>query len=174
MEDNQEQFVKLLTEVQLPLQVYIRSLLPGESAVSDVVQQANAKIWEKRHDFELGTNFRAWTLAIARFEVLNFRKTQARDARLRFSDELETTITAELSEADDAADRFHDYLRSCLGKMRSADRQLLLERYLHASLGEYATHVRRSPGGLRVSLHRLRNALRECILRCSRQAEGHA
>ena len=55
-----------------------------------MVQQTNAKLWEKRTEFELGTNFQAWSSAIARYEVLNYRKKQARDARLTFSDELGT------------------------------------------------------------------------------------
>lgn len=79
------QFVTELTTNQLQLSLYVRSLLPGDSAAHDVAQQANAKIWEMRAEFELGTNFKAWAFSIARYEVLNYRKKQARDARLVFS-----------------------------------------------------------------------------------------
>ncbi len=51
--------VAALTDIQLSLQCYVRSLLPGDYAASDVVQQANAKIWEKRAEFAQGTNFKA-------------------------------------------------------------------------------------------------------------------
>ncbi|MCB9875929.1 MAG: RNA polymerase subunit sigma-24, partial [Planctomycetaceae bacterium] len=88
-DDRDSRFVNELTTNQLSLSLYVRSLLPGDSAAHDVAQQANAKIWEKRGEFELGTNFKAWAFSIARYEVLNYRKRQSRDARLVFSDDLE-------------------------------------------------------------------------------------
>ena len=75
------QFVALLTSVQLPLSIYVRSLMPGVSMAKDVAQQASMKIWENRNDYQPGTNFKAWAFSIARYEVLNFRKRSARDAR---------------------------------------------------------------------------------------------
>ena len=54
-------FVGQLTAVQVPLLVYVRSLLPGDPAARDVAQQANATIWAKRADFEPGTNFKTDT-----------------------------------------------------------------------------------------------------------------
>lgn len=163
-------FVTQLTAIQLPLLLYVRSLLPGDFAARDVSQQANAKIWEKRADFEPGTNFKAWTFSIARFEVLNYRKQQARDARLVFSDELEQTIAAELVDAHDDVQARHEALKDCLQKLRSTDRELLLHRYASAgTLVEYAALAGRSVGGLKVTLHRLRSVLLACIerkLRC--------
>ena len=101
LEHDDSAFVAQLTECQVPLGLYVRSLMPGDRAAGDVVQQANAKIWEKRADFQPGTNFKAWAMSIARFEVLNYRKQQARDTRLTFSDELEVTIASEMAEMDD-------------------------------------------------------------------------
>ncbi|MCA8995071.1 MAG: sigma-70 family RNA polymerase sigma factor [Planctomycetaceae bacterium] len=157
-------FVAQLTEHQLALQLYVRSLLPGDLAAGDVTQQANTKIWEKRSDFELGTNFKAWAFSIARFEVLNYRKTQARDARLVFSGELEKLIESELAEANLDLQERHLALRECMGKLRTQDRQLLLHRYSsHGPLIEFAEAVGRSLGGLKVTLHRLRSALLTCM-----------
>jgi RNA polymerase sigma-70 factor, ECF subfamily len=169
------QFVGELTAVQMQLLAYVRSLLPADPAARDVVQQANATIWTKRTDFESGTNFKAWAFSIARFEVLNYRKQQARDARLVFSDELEQTIATELADApDDFQDR-HDALQDCLRKLRHEDRELLLHRYSQARpLAEYAARVGRSVGGLKVTLHRLRSALLACIERQVRSREATA
>ena len=46
MNDNPKEtkFVAQLTEVQLPLRLYVQALLPGDSAAHDVVQQANAML----------------------------------------------------------------------------------------------------------------------------------
>ncbi|PWG73383.1 RNA polymerase subunit sigma-24, partial [Enterococcus hirae] len=72
-DEQDEAIVALLTEHQSALRLYVASLLPGESSTPDVAQQANATIWKKRDDFEIGTNFKAWAFSIARYEVLNFR-----------------------------------------------------------------------------------------------------
>lgn len=159
-------FVAQLTEHQLAIQLYVRSLLPGDHSASDVVQQANTKIWEKRADFQLGTNFKAWTFSIARYEVLNHRKRQARDARLVFSEELEQTMASEIANEDLEYQEKYDALRECLAKLRQQDRQLLLHRYSNrGTLAVFADEVGRSLGGLKVTLHRLRSALLLCMER---------
>lgn len=164
--EREARIVALLTDLQLPLLCYVRSLVPEGSAARDVAQNANSTIWEKRSEFELGTNFKAWAFSIARFEVLNYRKKQARDARLVFSEGLVETIAEEMVDESVDVRRRHEALRSCLRKLRPGDRELLLHRYSsEVPLGAYAQKVGRSVGGLRVTLHRLRNALLACIQR---------
>ena len=96
--EDEAEFVAMLTASQNAIALAVRALMPGERSVDEVIQQTNAKLWQKRGEFEAGTNFRAWANAIARFEVLNYRKQQARDARIKFSDELEQIIVAETAE----------------------------------------------------------------------------
>lgn len=171
-EDDSE-FVAQLTGSQLPLLLYVRSLLPGEAAARDVAQQVNARIWENRGDFQMGTNFKAWAFSIARFEVLNFRKQQAREARLVFSSELEQVMASELAEAPDDTAHRHDALRECLQTLRAQDRALLLHRYGQAeTLASFAESAGRSLGGVKVTLHRLRSALLICIERRLRAGEA--
>lgn len=162
--DPDSEFVALLTTNQPAILYYVRSLLPGESRASDVAQQTNLKIWEKRGDFEPGTNFKAWSFQIARYEVLNFRKREARDARLLFSDELDDIMSEELSTQSDDLEARREALRVCLRKLKESDRELLFHRYFEASsLSDYAEKIGRSAGGVKVSLHRLRNLLSKCI-----------
>lgn len=159
-------FVAQLTDCQSALGLYVRGLMPGDRTASDVVQQANAKIWEKRADFEPGTNFKAWALSIARYEVLNYRKRQARDSRLRFSDELEKTIAADVTELNDDFPQRQEALQECLKSLQPGSRELLMSRYgSREVLSEFAARVGRSVGGLKVTLHRLRSTLATCIER---------
>lgn len=165
-DEREEAMVELLTGVQLPLRAYVRSLLPGDPAAGDVTQQANATIWRKRADFEPGTHFKAWAFSIARFEVLNYRKRQARDARLVFSGELEEVFAEEMGREDDASEARHAALRHCLAGLRSRHRELLLHRYAGgATLQEFADRSGRSVAGLKVTLHRLRSTLLDCMRR---------
>lgn len=164
---NDDEVVADLTKVQAALVLYIRSLMPGDPSAEEVVQQANAKIWQKRTEYQRGTSFRAWATAIARFEVLNHRKQQARDARrLQFSDELEQIIAVEAAElGDDLAER-QQALHKCLAELKQESRDLLMSRYESSeTLADFALRVGRSVGGLRVTLTRLRSVLAQCIER---------
>jgi RNA polymerase sigma-70 factor, ECF subfamily len=164
--DSDTEFVKELTTVQLSLRHYTQSLLPGDAAAQDVAQLANATAWKKRADFVLGTNFKAWLFAIVRYEVLNYRRRRARDARLVFSGELEERMAEDLAQLpDDLTERRQTALASCLEGLRHADRDLLMHRYSPdtGGLDAFAEACGRSVGGLKVTLHRLRNALLVCI-----------
>ena len=162
-EANDSEFVALLTEHQSALRYYVASLLPGDSAAADVAQQANATIWKKRDDFELGTNFKAWIFSIARYEVLNYRKKDSRD-RLVFSEEMEDLIASELPERVGDLDLKQEALKGCLQKLKPADRDLIQNRYFEGTpLAEYSSQINRSVGSLKVTLHRIRNRLLHCV-----------
>ncbi len=162
-DQNDSEFVALLTEHQSALRYYVASLLPGDSAGADVAQQANTTIWKKRDDFELGTNFKAWIFSIARYEVLNHRKKDQRD-RLVFSEEMEDLIADELPQRAAELDLKQEALQGCLLKLKPADRELIQHRYFEGTpLAEYSTRINRSVGSLKVTLHRIRNRLLHCV-----------
>ncbi len=163
--DKDTEFVTLLTKHQMAIQVYVQSLMPGDSMAEDVAQKANIALWKKKNDFETGTNFKAWAFAVARYEVLIHRKRQAREGRLLvFSEDLESVFTRELPESDDGLENQLDALRKCLGKLSPKFCNLLRYRYFEeGTLREYAKKVGRSVGGLKVTLHRIRNTLLLCI-----------
>jgi RNA polymerase sigma-70 factor (ECF subfamily) len=164
--NDEAEFVALLTASQKAIVLAVRALMPGERCVDEVVQQTNAKLWQKRSEFGPGTNFRAWANAIARFEVLNYRKQQARDARIKFSDELERIIVTETAAIDDEMLSRQSALRECLKQFKSDSREILLSRYSgDETLTQLAARVGRSVGGIKVTLSRLRTALLECIER---------
>lgn len=172
--DDEAGFVAMLTASQNAIALAVHALMPGERSVDEVVQQTNAKLWQKRSEFEAGTNFRAWANAIARFEVLNYRKQQARDARMTFSDELEQTIVAETADIDDEMFLRQWALSECLKQLKSESREILLSRYSgEETLTQLAARVGRSVGGIKVTLSRLRTTVSECIERRLR-AEGHS
>ena len=68
-----------------------------------------------------------------------------------------------MSEIDDLSDH-QIALRSCLQMLKPADRDLIHHRYFKRTpLKEYSIEIGRSIGGLKVTLHRLRNRLQICI-----------
>lgn len=161
-----QEIVCELTRAQPRLALFIRSLMPGETEADEILQQTNAKIWENRRRFELGSNFLAWAIAITKFEALNHIKRQQRDSKLTFSDHLENLIADDAMHLNDDIAEKRQALKSCLAELSSEHRKLLLSRYSgNNELAEVAKQLRRSPAGIRVTLTRLRTKILECIQR---------
>lgn len=164
--DNDSDFVRLLTDHQAVIRAFIISLLPGAPGVDDVIQETNRVLWTKRGDFQLGSNFQAWALTVARFQTM----AHVRDLKQRHW----VTLDEDVSElmADDITrlansqieDRRIAVLQSCISKLREVDRDLLMERYWKKTrLTDFAVMTGRSLGGLRVRLVKLRAVLKRCV-----------
>jgi RNA polymerase sigma-70 factor (ECF subfamily) len=169
MEDEDErEYVRLLTEHQAMLRAFIVSLLPGLPGVDDVIQEANSVLWKRRGDFQLGTNFRAWALRIGRFQAMAHLKTLKRQRWVSLDDAAADAVAAELElRLDPALEEARiRALRGCLGKLKDADRDLLVRRYWKKQrLQDFAVLTGRSLTGLKVTLFRLRAGLKRCIER---------
>ena len=166
VEDEDAHFVSLLTGEQLSLRLFVNALLPSDAAAADLAQEASATAWKKRADFVPGTNFRAWVFQIARNHIANHRRKRAHEStRLAFSDRLQDTLASELSASEFDLEPRLQALRHCLQSLRPADRELIQHRYFHQTpLKDYAAQVGRSAGTLKVTLHRIRNSLEQCIV----------
>lgn len=162
-----DEFVGLLTGIQGQLHAFLTSILPGERCIDDVLQQTNLVLWQKRGTFQLGTNFRAWALAVARWEARAWTTRQNRAAWLSFSDELTERLMARFEEGGGAATSDNavlDLLRGCLSKLKEKDRLLVISHYQHEkSLQECARIFARGADSLKVTLFRIRQVLRRCI-----------
>ena len=164
----EDEFVALLTSHQGLLHSFIISQLPGEQSVDDIFQQANMVLWQKRAQFEAGTNFRAWALTVARWEIRAWLVSQKRGAWLSFSDRLSDALIESYSDAADpqagGGNPRSDALRQCLAKLKASDRLLVLSHYQNRkSLDECARIFRRTAGSLKVALFRIRQVLRRCV-----------
>ena len=91
-QDRATQFVQLLTAHQRDLYAYINTLLVGQSAASDVLQDTNLDLWARLDDFDFKRPFLPWAYAFAYQRVLAHRKTQRR-SKLVFSDEIVQLIS---------------------------------------------------------------------------------
>lgn len=172
---SEEEFVSELTASQPALHAFIVSLMPGDPGTDDVLQLTNLTLWRKRADYQSGTNFRAWAFECAKWTMRAHLKEKRRKSWLLVDEELTRTITERMMTHTPAGpDAAQSALRLCLQRLRPADRDLVLSHYEEGkSLGDCARRTGRSAGSLKVSLFRLRAALRRCItdrlaVECSR------
>ncbi len=161
--DDLQAYVNLLVEHQDRLRAYIYTLIPGSQYVGDVLQNTNAVLWQKRKQFEHGTNFLAWAFNIARYQVKHQHGRDKRDGRLVFSDQLLERI-GESAPTESPRNRLLDALDLCMAKLSGDQQKIVHARYTHGkSLEQYAKELGRTAGSLRTSLHRIRDALKICV-----------
>lgn len=163
--EKQREFVSLIIKHQPNIRAFIISLMPGIDGASDVLQEVNMVLWEKMKSFELGTNFQAWAFTIARFEVKSHLR---RLHRQQLPDSVAQKLAIQFDESyvvdPEKADSRVAALRECMARLSEADRSLVEARYSgDDNLKEFSTLVDVPLGTLRVNLHRVRNALRNCI-----------
>lgn len=154
----------LIRGLQPTLNEFAAGLLGGAEGADDVVQETNLFLWERRADYESGSDFRAWALRVVRFKVLAARRDFLREQRLRFSDETIERLASRAEERAGGADRRLKALGTCLGRTRPQDRRLLEWKYLkRGSLTELAEAMGESPNAIHKKISRLRMALRQCV-----------
>ena len=152
-----------LTQCQQRLFGFLFKRLGNREQAREVLQQTNLVLCRKASDFELGTNFIAWAVTVARYQALAFRKTQARE-RLVFTEDVANLLDASRDDVPlDASERLVQ-LRHCFGRL-SGEHQALLKRRYDAgeSIAQVAEAIGKSAGATKVRLHRLRRQLMDCI-----------
>jgi len=160
-----EEFVQLFSRGQRRIFLHILSQVGNPSDAEEILQETNVIIWSKFEQFQLGTNFTAWSLQIANYEVFKFRDRK-RDHRLVFNDELIDVIAHESESMQDELDLRRAALRECLQKLRPKDRELIEERYAPGNKGKgIAEELGRPTNSVYQSFGRIRRTLFECVTR---------
>lgn len=157
-------FVGELTEHQSVLRTFIGYLMSGATGVADVTQEVNLLLWEKRDQFELGTNFRAWAFTVARYQVLGHLRRMRRERSFQFSTELVDQLADEWQEDTSDHESQLVALELCLEKLPSDDLDLVRARYGgHGGVERFAKNAGCTSGSMRLRLFRLRAALKQCV-----------
>ena len=167
-----EDFVQLFTKWQRRLFLFILAQVPNLVDAEEVLQETNLVIWRKAHTFQPGTNFYGWCCRIAVLEVLKHRERHRRSA-IALSDSFLEVIAAEARDnAEDLEDR-RQALLLCLGRLDSADRELIRLRCATETGKSLAQKLGRPANSVYQSLSRIRRALLECVKR-RLAAEAHS
>lgn len=148
------------------LMSYVMSLLPERDACDDVVQETCLFLWNRREEFEQGTNFKAWAFKAAWFKVLTHRREMQRRKMISFSEDALERISKAAEQFAEEHDVDHRLtaLRNCVAELPSDNRQLLQLKYLdRISLTEHAKSRGLKPNQIQKSLSRIRIALRHCV-----------
>lgn len=140
---------------------FVFALLPNFALADDVVQETFLTITRKAHKFELGTDFLKWACSVARFKVMEARRTAAKDVLTLSDSTVELLASAPAAMVDDLRT---DHLKQCLGRLSSKAREAIHLRYHdERSPAQIAEQLGWSPESAYSVLSRTRAFLRECI-----------
>lgn len=163
-----DQFLRLYAEHEAALHTFVRSMLPNREEAAAVLQDVIVVLWQK---FESAQDFKRWAYGVARMEVLKFLQSRQRD-RLVFDDELVNQLAdrAVLLEQRHFTER--DALEGCLQKLPDAQRELVLAAYTKGTrMDDLASRRGETAMAIYKKLHRIRQALLECVRRTLAQEE---
>ena len=142
-----------------------RRYIPDADEAEDVLQETNAVLWRKAHDFELGTNFGAWMLKVAYFQVMAHRRRLTRD-HLVFDDDFLQDIAEDAEQQCEWQGEKQRRLGDCIGKLTERYQELIRRRYTEgATLKFIAAQSGQSENSIKQALFRARAALIECVKR---------
>lgn len=125
-----DEFMGLLVQNQSYIRSYIACMVPNKNDCDDVLQETLSEMWYKFDEYENGTNFRSWGIAIARFKILSHQK-KFKASKLHFSSdtlkllEKEAEVECETSFMQEQKST----LQLCLEKLSSKEKEYLSFRY---------------------------------------------
>ncbi|QDU91441.1 RNA polymerase sigma factor [Pirellulimonas nuda] len=162
-EQRREDFARLLAQNERRVYAYILSLVPSWHDADEISQETNVRLWSELDRFEPGTNFTAWAMRVAHFQVLTWRK-QASRSKLVYSQELVDLVADTHACSGGAADERHQALGHCIGSLSSRNRDLLTQYYAEgAKVKDVAERLKRTTESVYKALQRVRLALHKCI-----------
>ena len=164
-QDDYQLFLKLYLANEKRINAYVRALIPNWSDIDDVAQEIATVMWAKFNDFEKGSNFTAWAMTIAHFQVLNYYKTH-KNNRLYFSQQTIESLSDSFANRKSTVDDRLSTLRKCLKKLPPEEMLLIQMRY---EPGGSTKNVSRQTGKELHSLYRLLNKIHSRLLLCVRR-----
>jgi RNA polymerase sigma-70 factor, ECF subfamily len=164
-------FAELVRAHHPSVRVFLASHLRDADVIDDLVQDVFLRAFDRLSTLRDGTAFRAWLLGIARNRALEHLRERLRSG-LSVPDALDAlldrTQLAVLEGDDEEARRVLelDALRQCIRRLPPVGARLIREHYFKGRpITVLAAEERKNEGTLRMTLLRLREALRECVRR---------
>ncbi len=166
-----DEFMKLYTQHQRRLYVYLLSMVHNVADAEELLQQTSYVLWRKFGEYQPGTHFAAWACRIGYLEVLKFREGRHR-RELSLSPDFLERVADKMAAVGDLLEKRTEAFHDCMAKLDELDRHLITRRYAPgASVRTVAAELNRPARSVSKSLVRIRKVLLECIDRQIRQED---
>jgi RNA polymerase sigma-70 factor, ECF subfamily len=157
----------VIQQADATVRVVVAAIVPDGSLIDDVTQEVFITAWSKLEDYSAGTDPLRWFKAIARNHALNARRGWLRHAanRQQYQADLAPVLEpSALAFAERIDAGILDVMDQCLQALGTSGRAVIHEHYWDGSSPEDIAFRRgRQAGWARVTLHRLRAMLGDCL-----------
>jgi len=163
--ESKREFVGLLAKHERMIYGYVLSLVPQVADADEIVQETSLRLWDEFDKYVPGTSFAAWSLTVAHYEVLTWRKRATR-SKLVFDDALVEALGQERAVVERSIGPRHEALSECLQELSDNNQRLVAECYgAGRKIKEVAAKLQRSEAAVYKALERVRVTLHRCIQR---------
>lgn len=161
--DRGKHFMMLYMSVQRRLFGYVMSSMPNPSDADDIVQETVSIMWSEFDKYQPGTNFAAWALCIARYQILTYRKQITKKKRV-FSEQAMEAIQEVAETTSNLEQERQKALQLCLDKLGEKERKILSFRYeIGATLRTVSERLNINNNTLYNVLGRIHITLLNCV-----------
>ncbi len=167
MSDAQDRFCALWQDAESSLNAFIRMMAPNSSDFDDIVQETALTAFRKFESFdESQASFSTWVRGIAKFEVLNRRRSYARSKIMFSSETIDLLEGTAFQVEEEKPDERLDQLKLSMGELDDAQRKMLEMKYIHGYDSErIGKELGISAGNARIRLMRIRDLLFEKMIK---------
>ncbi len=159
-------FLRLFVRHQQEIYAYILTLVPHVHDADDLFQEGMTVMWRKFDQFEAGTNFAAWGIQIMRYQILDYRRNQARSKQILMEESLFETLMDHMPAIQDEMALRIEALRKCQSLLSDRARRIIKMRYEHnAPAEEIASYLKVS----RRHIYHILGQINGVLLRCMRR-----
>ncbi len=158
-----QQFSRLLVANQRRIYGFILTLVHDREAADDILQDVSSLLWQKFDRFEMGTDFAAWAMSIARLTIFNWRRKQQK-LPLCLDDQQFSLLADEAVAVSCEQEVRREALSQCIQQLDPGNRELLASRFeLECSVASIAERLGRSRVAVHKRLNRIQTMLLDCI-----------
>jgi len=159
---DKQEFLRHFLSSESSLRGYILTHVRDFTVAEDLLQQSALVLWQKFEQYDPGRPFLAWALGVARLEILN--AARRRPGRSLVESDLDGLIVGEYLRLESELPLRRQLLRSCLKRLPASMTEAVRLRYEEGfNLDQIAAQLGKSLAAVKVTLHRARISLQDCV-----------
>ena len=163
--DKLKRLTVLWADAQPKVAGFVGAFIHNFSDAQDVVQDVAQAAVEAIDSYDLSRPFGPWILGVARFKVVDYLRRHGRDRHI-FDSESVDRLAGAYAKQDARLDDMKAALADCMQALGKRDRKALDLRYVDdVKPAQIANELNMTGSSTRVLLHRIRQALAQCVER---------
>ena len=158
-----DRFFRLYTAVSNRIFSYLLVVVHNRDNAEELAQETATLLWSKFDEYEEGTNFGAWAIAIARLKALEFLRKR-KNSQMIFDDSFYDSVSKHTVKSSEDLSSQTEALKHCLEKLSEIQLKLLSMRFKkNLSIKKISQLTGRPLGSLYHYYSSLIRGLRDCI-----------